>query len=129
MVLNGLNPVIEKGEIVAVINRFGCGKTVLLDYILDTLVSKLGHARVADNEMDGAPLVDIASFEGAIVLTRRSLTLILPPVIWEFHEWGPPALFGCMPKSLVITCTLSMELDDLFYDEPTTDLGPKAPPH
>lgn len=69
-VLNGMDLEIEKGELVAVVGRSGCGKTVLLNHILGLITPDSGHVWVADNAMDGAPLVDITQFEDAIEIAR-----------------------------------------------------------
>ena len=70
LVLNGMALEIEKGEMVAVVGRSGCGKTVLLNHILGLMTPDSGHVWVADNEMDGAPLVDVTQFEDAIEIAR-----------------------------------------------------------
>ena len=68
--LNGMELKIEKGEMVAVVGRSGCGKTVLLNHILGLMTPDSGHVWVADNEIDVAPLVDVTQFEDAIEIAR-----------------------------------------------------------
>jgi phospholipid/cholesterol/gamma-HCH transport system ATP-binding protein len=69
-VLNGMELEIEKGEMVAVVGRSGCGKTVLLNLILGLMKPDSGDVWVADNKTNGAPLVDVTQFEDAIGIAR-----------------------------------------------------------
>lgn len=59
-VLCGIDLNIKCGELVAFVGGSGCGKTVLLNHILCQLEPDQGTVLVADHDLDGAPLVDIA---------------------------------------------------------------------
>lgn len=63
-VLRGIDLDIRQGEMVAFVGGSGCGKTVLLKHILGQMQPDQGRARVADHDLDGAPLVDLAELDG-----------------------------------------------------------------
>ena len=64
-VLCGVDLDVRRGEMVAFVGGSGCGKTVLLNHILGQLEPDAGRVRVADHDLDGAPLVDLAEMTGA----------------------------------------------------------------
>lgn len=64
-VLEGINLLITRGELVAIVGGSGCGKTVLLKHITGHFKPDSGRALVADHEAEpdaagNAPLVDVA---------------------------------------------------------------------
>ncbi len=62
-VLCGIDLVIDRGNIVAIVGGSGCGKTVLLDHIIGLLQPDRGRVLVADHETEGAPLTDLATLD------------------------------------------------------------------
>ena len=62
-VLTGIDLRIDRGDIVAIVGGSGCGKTVLLNHILGQLKPDSGRIRVADYNVSGAPLVDLADID------------------------------------------------------------------
>lgn len=63
-VLCGVDLDIRQGEMVAFVGGSGCGKTVLLNHILSQLQPDVGRVRVANHDLLGAPLVDLAGLGG-----------------------------------------------------------------
>lgn len=63
-VLCGVDLDIRRGEMVAFVGGSGCGKTVLLNHILSQLEADAGTVRVADHDVEGAPLVDLSTMTG-----------------------------------------------------------------
>jgi phospholipid/cholesterol/gamma-HCH transport system ATP-binding protein len=64
-VLTGVNLVIRRGEMVAIVGGSGCGKTVLLKHITGHLHGDRGQVRVANHSVEpgpdgNAPLLDVA---------------------------------------------------------------------
>jgi phospholipid/cholesterol/gamma-HCH transport system ATP-binding protein len=60
-VLRGVTLEVRRGDIVALVGGSGCGKTVLLDHIIGQLAPDHGRVLVANHEVDGAPLMDLAT--------------------------------------------------------------------
>src|SRR3954471_13006301 len=60
-VLRGVNLEIARGVMVAIVGSSGCGKTVLLKHMIGHLQPDEGRVLVADHELPGAPLIDLAS--------------------------------------------------------------------
>src|SRR4051812_11863551 len=60
-VLRGVNLEIARGEMVAIVGSSGCGKTVLLKHMIGHLQPDEGRVLVADHELPGAPLMDLAA--------------------------------------------------------------------
>jgi phospholipid/cholesterol/gamma-HCH transport system ATP-binding protein len=60
-VLSGIDLEIDNGDVVAIVGKSGCGKTVLLNHVLGQLEPDAGRIRVAGHERFDAPLVDLAS--------------------------------------------------------------------
>jgi phospholipid/cholesterol/gamma-HCH transport system ATP-binding protein len=60
-VLRGIDLVIRRGEIVAIVGVSGGGKTVLLKHLIGRLQPDRGRVLVADHESPGSPLVDLAT--------------------------------------------------------------------
>ncbi len=60
-VLSGVNLILTRGELVAIVGGSGCGKTVLLKLITGHLLPDSGRILVADHESPGAPLRDLAA--------------------------------------------------------------------
>ena len=61
MVLSDLSLRIERGTVVAIVGGSGCGKTVLLKHMIGYLKPDSGCVRIANHEMAGSPLIDLAS--------------------------------------------------------------------
>jgi phospholipid/cholesterol/gamma-HCH transport system ATP-binding protein len=64
-VLNGIDLKIERGELVAIVGESGGGKTVLLQHLIGRLHPDEGRVLVADHEVPGAPLKDLATLDEA----------------------------------------------------------------
>src|SRR6185295_108273 len=60
-VLQGVNLTVRRGEIVAIVGQSGGGKTVLLKLITGHLPPDKGRILLADHELAGAPMRDLAS--------------------------------------------------------------------
>jgi len=60
-VLDGIDLDVPRGDLLAIVGGSGCGKTVLLNHIFGQLQPDRGTVMVADHDLDGAPLVDIAT--------------------------------------------------------------------
>jgi phospholipid/cholesterol/gamma-HCH transport system ATP-binding protein len=63
-VLRGVNLLIRRGEMVAIVGASGGGKTVLLKHLIGHLHPDRGRVFVADHEAAGAPLTDLALLDG-----------------------------------------------------------------
>ena len=59
-VLTGVDLAIKRGDVLAIVGGSGCGKTVLLNLILNQLEPDRGRVLVTDYELPGEPLVDLA---------------------------------------------------------------------
>jgi phospholipid/cholesterol/gamma-HCH transport system ATP-binding protein len=62
-VLNGIDLEIHRGEMVAIVGESGGGKTVLLQHLIGRLHPDQGRVLVADHEVPGAPLKDLATLD------------------------------------------------------------------
>ena len=62
-VLAGIDLSVPRGAMLALVGGSGCGKTVLLNHILGRLEPDQGRIRVADHDLDGAPLVDLTALD------------------------------------------------------------------
>ena len=62
-VLEGIDLEIPRGDMVAIVGASGCGKTVLLHHIIAHLKPDRGRILVADHELPGSPLVDLATLD------------------------------------------------------------------
>lgn len=62
-VLSGVDVTVRRGDMLAIVGGSGCGKTVLLNHILGRLEPDQGRIRVADHDLDGAPLVDLTALD------------------------------------------------------------------
>ena len=65
-VLCGIDLTVGRGDLVAVVGGSGCGKTVLLNHILGSLEPDRGRILVADHDLPGAPLVDLAKLDTGV---------------------------------------------------------------
>jgi phospholipid/cholesterol/gamma-HCH transport system ATP-binding protein len=59
-VLKGINLVVRRGEMVAIVGASGGGKTVLLKHMIGRMRPDRGRVRVADHESADSPLIDLA---------------------------------------------------------------------
>ncbi len=59
-VLSGIDLTIKQGDVLAIVGGSGCGKTVLMNLILNQLEPDRGRVLVTDHELAGEPLVDLA---------------------------------------------------------------------
>ena len=59
-VLTGVDLTIKRGDVLAIVGGSGCGKTVLMNLILNQLEPDRGRVLVTDHELAGEPLVDLA---------------------------------------------------------------------
>ncbi len=59
-VLKGVTLTINRGELVAIVGGSGCGKTVLLKLITGHFRPDSGRIQIADHEVAGSPLRDLA---------------------------------------------------------------------
>src|SRR5439155_2400704 len=76
-VLRGVDLLIRRGDMVAIVGASGSGKTVLLKHLIAHLQPDRGRVLVADHESPGAPLVDLASLdEEALDRLRRHLAVV-----------------------------------------------------
>ena len=60
-VLDGINLVVNSGEMIAVVGGSGSGKTTLLRHIIGLEHPDRGRVLLADHESEGSPLVDLAT--------------------------------------------------------------------
>jgi len=60
-VLRGIDLLVRRGEMVAIVGASGGGKTVLLKHLIGRLRPDRGCVRVADHESKDSPLVDLAT--------------------------------------------------------------------
>ncbi len=68
-VLNGIDLRIGRGDVLAIVGGSGCGKTVLMNLILNQLRPDRGRVLVTDHSLLGEPLVDQAEI-GADEMSR-----------------------------------------------------------
>src|SRR5207249_3619807 len=62
-VLRGVDLVVRRGELAAIVGASGSGKTVLLKHLIGHLHPDRGRVLLADHESPDAPLVDLASLD------------------------------------------------------------------
>ena len=62
-VLTGIDLTIRQGDVLAIVGGSGCGKTVLMNLILNQLAPDRGRVLVTDHELAGEPLVDLAEID------------------------------------------------------------------
>ncbi len=58
-VLRGVDLSIHQGDVIAVVGRSGCGKTVLMNHILGRLSPDTGRILVRNHSLPSSPLVDL----------------------------------------------------------------------
>jgi len=63
VVLKGVDLSIRQGDVIAIVGGSGCGKTVLMNLILNQLEPDTGRVMVRDYELAGAPLVDLKAVD------------------------------------------------------------------
>lgn len=64
-VLDGINFVVSRSEMIAVVGGSGAGKSTLLRLIIGLAQPDRGRVLVADHESEGSPLVDLATLDAA----------------------------------------------------------------
>jgi phospholipid/cholesterol/gamma-HCH transport system ATP-binding protein len=62
-VLDGINLVVDSGEMIAIVGGSGTGKTTLLRHIIALEHPDQGRVLLADHESVGSPLVDLATLD------------------------------------------------------------------
>ena len=63
--LDGINLVVFRGEMIAIVGGSASGKTTLLRQIIGLLYPEVGRVLVADHEAEGSPLVELATINAA----------------------------------------------------------------
>jgi phospholipid/cholesterol/gamma-HCH transport system ATP-binding protein len=64
-VFDGINLIVDSGEMIAIVGGSGCGKTTLLRHIIGLEHPDQGRVLLADHESPGSPLVDLAALNAA----------------------------------------------------------------
>ncbi len=99
-VLCGVDLEIDRGDFIAIVGGSGCGKTVLLNHILDLLAPDKGRILAADHDRPGAPLTDVS------VLDDRELDRLHTLQGELEHELADPQLYTEEKKARLKTILL-----------------------
>lgn len=151
-ILKHLNLSITSGEMLAIVGRSGCGKSVLLKALMG--IVPLTHGTIL---LDGVPMhlphpatrMGMAFQGGALFDSMHCLDNVLFPLLAQSGQWHvtsamekkarealdwvsltkysqhtPDALSGGMRKRLAIARLIAQNPSIFLYDEPTTGLDP-----
>ncbi len=134
-VLRGVDLLVRRGEMVAIVGGSGCGKTVLLNHILGQLRPDAGTVEVADHDLPGAPLVDISHIperrkdaihtHWGVVFQRNALfsgSVYENIALWleEVQELTDTAI---RPIARRVLAAVGLPGDDGFLDQPQEALS------
>ena len=148
-VLRGLNLVVARNEIVALMGRNGMGKTTLMKALMGLIPTRSGVVRVADREMAGLKSYERVARgvayvpQGRMVFSsmtveenietglgkasKRSILAdiyALFPVLKEMRKRRGGNLSGGQQQQLAIARALASEPKVLLLDEPTEGIQP-----
>ncbi|MBT3307641.1 MAG: ATP-binding cassette domain-containing protein [Alphaproteobacteria bacterium] len=134
-VLRGVDMVIRRGEVVAIVGGSGCGKTVLLNHILGQLEPDAGRVWVADYGKPGAPMADMAALDDleidaihmhcGVVFQRNALfsgSVFENIVLWlrEVKNLDDDAI---RPIAQQVLTAVALPVDNAFLETDTESLS------
>lgn len=124
VVLADLSLQIERGTVVAIVGGSGCGKTVLLKHMIGYLRPDSGRVQIANHEVTGSPLVDIAAMSDldmddlrhhwAVVFQRNAL--LSGTVYYNLALW-PTEIKGMKDAQIMPLARKALEAVGLDADE------------
>jgi len=124
VVLANLSVSIERGSVVAIVGGSGCGKTVLLKHMIGYLKPDSGRVRIANHEVAGSPLVDVAGMSDidmdelrrhwAVVFQRNAL--LSGTVYYNLALW-PMEIKGMTEAQIMPLARKALEMVGLDADE------------
>ena len=152
LVLEGVSFAVNKGEILAILGRSGCGKTTLLRGLIGLVPLAAGAVRIAGESQDAGrtriprpfgvlfqegALLSALTLAENVALPLEEFTDLPPTVIDEMVglkldlvELGgsaqrrPAELSGGMLKRAGLARAMALDPQILFCDEPTAGLDP-----